>query len=441
MSSRCWRTIGTFVAVAWAALLMTTRAQASAMAVVARDVAESIKEVPAGTWVVAGAAASDVPGLRADDLAIRVAGLIAGRIGKNAKPHDRTLPIGAARGHAKEASALLYVTVALDKGRLAASGDLYAVPKNAWDRLRVTAIAPKAHGYGSAAIDAEVRTFLPAIMLEQAAITKFKIDDADVLAAACGDGNGDGGLEIALVSRSKVTVGRFVQGRMKIEATAAWSSLAPRLAVPMRDPIATAAFEDDRLLLGNTDRGGVSAGLDLAAISRLRGLPINAVGISGTPCVTPVPAASALEGAGSCSPVGAAGKFPVPLPRFDGIAAAVVTGRDGNEIQVVAAREPQGRVRVRFGPTEADTKTVDGGGEMAVYDFDLDGVPELAVSTDTSATEDAITIVSLARGAEPRLRRRIPTTAPVRALAACPPEARGAPGLLAIVGAEAWLVR
>jgi hypothetical protein len=47
------------------------------------------------------------------------------------------------------------------------------------------------------------------------------------MAVACGDGNGDGGLEIALVSRAKVTVGRFKAGQFLVEATAPWPSLRP----------------------------------------------------------------------------------------------------------------------------------------------------------------------------------------------------------------------
>jgi hypothetical protein len=36
-------------------------------------------------------------------------------------------------------------------------------------------------------------------------------------------------------------IGRFVRGRFQIERSAPWSALAPRTAVPLRDPIATAA--------------------------------------------------------------------------------------------------------------------------------------------------------------------------------------------------------
>lgn len=419
-------------------------AGASALATVAREVSESIKDVPAGTVVVAAPTVSDVPGARTDDLSIRVAGLVAGRLaaqGKRTKPHERTLPLAAARAAVKDGASLLFLTPTIDKGRLAVAADLYTVPKNSWDRLRMPALAPGAHGFGSSLIDAEVRAFLPPIVLEQAAITRFKIDDPDVMAVACGDGNGDGALEVALVSRNKVTVGRFGQGQFRPMATAPWPELAPRLPVPLRDPIATASFDEDRLLVGTTDRGGVSVGIELRAASRLRGLPVNGVGVVA--CATPVPAAGALEGAGPCSPVGPGIRFAVPVPRFDGISAARVVARDGAVSQVFAVREPQGKIRIRFGTTDADVRIVSGGPELAVYDFDLDGAVDLATSADIGSAggEDAISITSFARGVEPRLRRRIPVPSPVRALAACPPEVKGSPGLVAVVGSEVWLVR
>jgi hypothetical protein len=414
-------------------------AHASALAQIARDLAEAIKDVPTDTWVVAAPVASDVQGTRADELAVRVAGLVAGRVGKGARPHDRAIPFTAARSHARESAALLFVTPVLEKGRLSVTADLYSVPKNSWDRIRMPALAPRAHGYAQATIDAEVRAFLPAIVLEQAAITKGKVDDAEVLAAACGDADGDGGLEVALVSRTKVSLGRFVRGAFRVERSTPWPGLSARAPNPLREPIATAAFEEDRLLVGITDRGGVALDAELASSSRLRGLPINAVGIEA--CANTVPVASALEGAGFCSPLGPTGpKLAVPVQRYDAISAALVIGKDGAESNAVAAREPQGKVRVRFGAGDGETRALDGGAELAVYDLDLDGAPEVAISND-SATEDGISIFSFARGSEPRLKRKIPTPAPVRALAACPPEARGLPGLLAVVGAEVWLVR
>lgn len=430
----------------WAAFvastMMAATAQASALERVARELAQVVGDVPQGTHVVSAPLVSDVPSAKGDELAVRLATLVAGRVGKGATPVDRAALLPVARGQAKDSAALLFIAPSLEKGQLRATIDLYVVPKNGWDRIRTPVPAPRAHGFATVSIDAEVRAFLPPVLLEQAAILKTRIEDPDVIAAACGDIDGDGGLEVALVSRARVSLGRFVQGRFQVQRTAAWSALAPRLAVPLREPIGTAAFvEDDRLLVGTTDRGGVALDRDLAPVSKLRGLPIPGVEVEA--CSGVLPEVSALEGASTCSPLGKAttDRVSFAIPRFDAASVAIVVGRDGKESTVTAAREPGvPRVRVRFGEGQGDVRILEGGAELSVFDFDLDGVADIALSSD-SAVEDAINIYSLERAGEPRLRRRIPAPAPVRALAACPPEARGAPGLVAVVGSEVWLVR
>lgn len=419
-----------------AALFVAHGARASALDKIARELAQAVGDVPQGTTVVASPLVSDVPVAKPDDLAVRLAALVAGRVAKGAKPSDRAAPLAVARTQAKDSSALLFVAPTLDKGQLRATIDFYPVPHNGWDRIRTPVPAPRAHGYAASAIDAEVRAFLPPILLEQAQVVKARVDDGDVLAAACGDVDGDGGLEIALVSRAKVTLGRIVRGRFVAYKTASWSALAPRVPVPLREPIATATFiEEDRLLVGTTDRGGVALDRELSPVAKLRGLPLPG---AMEACASPVPEASALEGATTCSTLGDASgaKLPLPSPRFDALSAPLIVTRDGKESRVVATREPGGRVRVRVGD---DVRVIDGGAELVVADLDLDGTPEIAVSSDTG--EEAITVLSLERTGEPKVRRRLVTGAPVRALAACPPEVAGAPALVAVVGSEVWLVR
>ncbi len=438
--TRAWlsRSIG------FSTFFVAVSANAAALERVSRELAQAVGDVPQGTTVVAAPFTTDVPTPKGDELAVRIAALIAGRVGKGARPSDRAVPLAVARGQAKDSAALLFVTASLEKGQLRATIDLYPVPHNGWDRIRTPVPAPRAHGYATAPIDAEVRGFLPPVVLEQATIVKSKIDESDlVLAAACGDIDGDGGLEIALVSRTRVSLGRFVRGKFQVQRTVPWSALTARTPVPLREPLASAAFvDDDRLLVGTTDRGGVALDRDLAPVSKLRGLPLGSVDFEA--CTTPVVEASAFEGAGTCSPFGNAAvpRVPLPVPRFDAATVVPVIARDGKESLVVATREPGSpRVRVRFGEGQGETRLVDGGAEMTAFDLDLDGTAELVVSSDASTPEDAISIYSLDRGSEPRLRRRITTTAPVRALAACPAEARGVPGLVAVVGSEVWLVR
>lgn len=423
------------------ALGSTRAVAASGLASIVREVAEGLKDAPAGTLVATAPLVSDVAGARSDELASRLAALVAGRLEKGARPAPRAMTLAQARAQLKDTSSLLFLAPVIEKGRLSVSADLYAVPKNGWDRIRAPSVAPKSHTFAQAAIDAELRSYLPAILLEQAAISKAKLDDSDVLAAACGDVTGDGGLELALVTKNRVVLGRLERGRFRVDHAVPWAALLPRAPVPLREPIATAAFIDDRLLVGISDRGGVALDSELNVASRLRALPIHSTG-GVEACTIVAPAQGGLEGAVACSTLAATqAKLALPTPRFDAIVAAVLIARDGAESVVLAAREPSGKARVRFSGAETEARGIDAGAELALFDFDLDGAPELAVSADAQGAEDGITLYTLTRGAEPRLRRRIPTPTPVRALAACPPEANAAPGLVAVVGAELWLVR
>ncbi|NVL67692.1 hypothetical protein, partial [Escherichia coli] len=70
--------------------------------------------------------------------------------------------------------------------------------------------------------------------------------------------------------------------------------------------------------------------------------------------------------------------------------------------------------------------------------LDLDGVPEIVTTSD--GPDDVVLVSSLAKGViTPRLRFRAKEG--VRAVGVCPPEEKGVPGLVAVVGSEVWLVR
>jgi hypothetical protein len=50
-------------------------------------------------------------------------------------------------------------------------------------------------------------------------------------------------------------------------------------------------------------------------------------------------------------------------------------------------------------------------------------------------------VSSVARSGQLTPRLRFPARDGVRAVGVCPPEQKGAPGLVAVVGSEVWLVR
>jgi len=424
----------------FAALLIAPVADAAgAVDAVALEAAQGLGQTPAAVVVVAAPLVTDQPAPRGDEMALKIAALVAGRLGAGARAHPQTQALAAARALAGRASALVFVQVEVAKGDLRTTLDVYPSMANAWDRIRNPLPAPTSHAFASEKIDAEVRTFLAPLVLEQASVHKARHDEGDVLAAACGDVDGDGGDEIVLVSRARIAMGRVRGGKFVAERTAAWSALTPRAAVPTREPLASAVVAPGAVHLGTTDRAGLSLTPDLAGHTLVAGIP--AWSAEGLVCLQPSAAAGAFDGAPvSCTQArDAKPKMAVPAPRFDAFASSSIVDASGAARSVVVVREPSGKLRVKLGDA-AVSPDGDFGAQLAVLDLDQDGVPDVA--TSASGPDDAVNVFSLASPTG-ELRGRLHLAAPagVRAYAACPPEEGGEPVLLAVVGSELWLVR
>ncbi len=420
--------------------LPAQRASVSSLAQLADDVAKLLPALPGGTLVAVAPVRSDVALARGDELAARLAQVVAGRVGGRA--HGQPVALSVARGLADRAPGLVYVQPEVARGELRLVVDLYPVVTNAWERLRNPLPGPRAHGFAGAPIDAEIRTFLPPIALEQAKLARAKHGEGDVLAAACGDIDGDGGQEIVLVSRGRVASGRLRGGVFVVEKSSPWAELVPRAPAPLREPLATAWIVPrgihGSLLVGLSDRGGASLGGDLQVRHLLSGLPISPVG--GGLCASPSAEHGALEGLLRCTTVpGSREPFASLAPRFDGLAELEYVDARGAPHSATVVREPSGKLRVRIDGAES-TLPEAAGAQLALGDLDLDGVPELIASGE--GADDRLSISSLASPAgasKPRLR--FDAKEGVRALAVCPPEERGVPALVAVVGSEVWLVR
>lgn len=455
-------------AVLLVALLEPGRARAGAEASVCADAVAGIgTALPPGSLVVAAPFTSDAPAPRGEDLAVHLAAVVAGRVGKGARSHGRTVPLATARTLARRAGALIYLRPVLSSGDLHLSVDVYPAVANAWERIRTPTPAPVSHATASASVDASVRVFLAPLVLEQARIERVRHEEGDVLAVACGDADADGRSEVLLVSRTGIALGRPRGGAFVVEKTAAWNDLAPRVPVATRELLATAVVTPGLVAVGSTDRGGVAMTSGLEGHRPLLGVPV--WGGDRVVCLTPQPAAGAFDGAPVDCALSADPKpvMVVPSPRFDAFGAAVIADSTGSSTGVVAVREPSGRLRIRRGD---GVLVPDGtfGAQLAVADLDQDGVPELAVTADSASgtspalpwrgrnedgtspappgrgrnEDDLIVIMSLDPGAsEPRVRLRVPAPAGVRALAMCPPQQDAAPALAAVVGGELWLVR
>jgi hypothetical protein len=423
-----------------AALLIAPVASAAgAVDTVAQEAAQGLAQTPAAVVVVAAPLVTDQPAPRGDEMALKIAALVAGRLGAGARAHPQALPLATARALAGRAGALVFVQVEIAKGDLRTTLDVYPSMANAWDRIRNPLPAPTSHAFASEKIDAEVRAFLAPLVLELASVHKARHDEGDVLAAACGDVDGDGGDEIVLVSRARIAMGRVRGGKFVAERTAAWSALAPRAAVPMREPLASAVVAPGAVHLGTTDRAGLTLTPDLAGHTPVAGMP--AWSAEGLVCLQPSAAAGAFDGAPvGCTPSrDTRPKMAVPAPRFDAFASSSIVDASGAARGVVVVREPSGKLKVKLGDA-ALSPDGDFGAQLAVLDLDQDGVPDVATSVD--GPDDAVNVFSLASPTG-ELRGRLHLAAPagVRAYAACPPEEGGEPVLLAVVGGELWLVR
>jgi hypothetical protein len=413
---------------------------AGALDVVAQEATQSLGQAPPASVVVAAPLTSDQPAPRGDELALRTAALIAGRIGPSARTHPQATPLAFAQAVAGRASALVYVRTEVANGDFRATLDVYPPLANAWDRIRNPALSPMGHAFATAKIDAEVRSFLLPLVLEQASVHRARHEERDVLAAACGDVDGDGGNEIVLVSRDRVAMGRVRGGKFLVERTAAWSEIAPLVPVPMREPLAGAAAFAGAVAVGSTERGSLSLTPDFVGHAPLPGIP--AWTGDGLVCLMPEPSAGAFDGAPfDCSITrDVKPKMAVPAPRFDAFAAGAIADGHGNARGVIAVREPSGRLKLKMGDAPLHAPEGTFGAQLAVCDLDQDGAPEIAVSTD--GPDDAVDVWSWpSASAELRPRLHIPAPGGVRALAACPPEEHGQPALVAVVANEVWLVR
>ena len=431
-----------FAAIAFGALILGRSHVAFASAAIdsiAARAASAVAVPEQSLLVVAAPLVTDQPSPHGDDLALRLATVLAGKLGGAAHAYPHVASLANARAAAGHSAGLVFVSAQIEKGELRATVDVYPVVANGWDRVRMTAPAARAHAYASSAIDAEIRTFLPVITLEQAQVRKAHHDEVDVLAAACGDLDGDGGMEIALVSRTRVAVGhlrgKVGEEKFVVSKSAEWSVLAPRVATPLREPLAGAVFASAALFVGTTDRGGVELGPNLDARSLLRGIPIARSGKAI--CAHVDNAASAFFGdLRGCSLTSDATASAAPLPRLDALAFADIVDKHGAAREIATARGGDAKLVVRLGT--ASRSFDEAGAQVAVGDLDQDGIPEIVTTRD--AADDAIEIWSY-DGTQTRERKKIAAEGGVSALAICPPEVNGVPALVAVVGSEVWLVR
>jgi hypothetical protein len=424
------------VAVTVALSVLPVGARGGSLDTLAAEAAARLGPLPGPGVVVAAPVASDEPG-RSDHLAVHLAALVARQLGAGMTASRDTselegMPIGA--------RATIFLRTSIVRGDVRMTAELYSAATNIWDRVRKPVTTPTRKADATAKIDAQARVFLTPLNLEAAEVRRFRLDEDDVLAAACAEPDGGAGDELLLVSRRRVALGRLRDGVLSVERSAAWNDLLPRASIPMREPLGGAVAGAGMILVGSTDYGGVAVSSDLSNPERLAGIPV--WGGRRPACLVPQPSAGAFDGAPiDCAP----SRDPkpaliVPAPRFDAFAATDVIDPKGQARTLVTVREPSGRIQLKWGDEDG---AVQGpfGAQIAAADLDQDGFPEVVTSTG-GIVIDAIDVASIvAAGSPPRPRLHLPTPAPVRALAICPPGEFGSPAVAAVVGKEVWLVR
>lgn len=417
-----------------------TRGRFSAISEIACELRAALASAPAGALVVAGPPESDAKLVRPNQLAERVASVVTGRLEHAARRSTEVAGLARARSLAARAGTLIYLRIAVRRGQLEVGADVYPVPKNFWDRVRDPQPNPVLHAFASRRIDAEVRSFLAPVPLVTSRIDRARLPDRSVVALACGDARGDGALELLLVGRHEVQLGRVHGGRFVAEASARWPTLSPVAPKPLREPIGAAWIDTaGRIDVGLSDRAdAVRFDADLEPLEKLRGV----IFWPGGGCAT----RTELAFTGYAAPCDAATASPEPagahLARSaDAIAGAWIVDRWGRTRLVRAARVA-GSATAVLADSDGRFARVGGvGAELAVADLDEDGQPELLSGTDTlDPKQDALVVDTWLASGPVVQRLRLPVPDGVRALAVCPAENEGLRPIVIATDTELWIV-
>ncbi len=414
-----------------------THGEASALGEVACELSHALGAVPARALVVAAPLASEVKLKSPDALAERITRVVAGAVGHQVRALGATAGIARARTLASEAGTLLYLQIRIARGKLDVTADEYPVPHNFWDRVRDPEPSPTHHAFASRRIDAEVRSFLPAVRLVASRVDKASSPEREPVALACGDVRGNGALELVLAGRHGIHIGRLRSGRFVARASVSWTALSPVAPFPLRQPLGAIAIDDRHVDVGISDRADeLRLDADLHPMGkvprRIPWAPDGCVRFSGVSLSTHIEPCVAGDSA-------------VRLAGFesqaDAVSGARILGRDGQAHRYRAERIANRAVALLKDDRGRHARIDGVGAQLAVGDIDGDGQPELVSGADTlDPRADAVIVHTWqddGRVVE-RLRLAVPTG--VRALAVCPPEDEGPAPVAIATGDGIWVV-
>lgn len=385
-----------------------------------------------------GAVTSDRPLRNGDEIGLRLARLVAGQLGPGSRAQKKAPSASEARVVAKDAKALVLVSLEISGGALRAVADTVPLGRGFWDRVRHPAPEPSGHSFASRPIDAEVQSFLPPVPLVATRTEHAQLPMADAVGLACGDVDRDGALELIIVGRRKILKGRLRGERFQVLAEAAWASLAPIAGAPLREPIGAAHLRDGGgLRVGVTDReSAVELAPDLSLRRKLEGgVPWAFVGCLGA-------GGTALAGVKPCTPGESAPVELGEVASIDAIAGQWTGAADGGTSPIVAYRTARDS-SVVLRDARGRTAQIPGvGAALALGDVDRDGDPELVASLDTlEPSEDALVVRTWTRQGSVRERFRLSVPTGIRAIAVCPPEDSGPSPIAVVTDRDVRIVR
>lgn len=365
-----------------------------------------------------------------EELAQRLARAVAGELGPNA----RVEPFVAGR-NARAASAgfdALVIDAELNRERFSVNAELFAAASKFWERFRPGTSGATARAHSVRPVDAELAAYFPPVPLVLTRIDKARLDEPSV-ALACGDVEGDGGLQIVSVGRRRIQLGRVARGRFEAARSRAWSDLSEIAPRPLKEPIASASVDaSHRIRVGLSDRmDSLVLDRELTPLARFRSvLPWPNAG-----CVPFVPGGVG-SARGRCEAKPTQGSDAT----LDAVAGARLARRDGTVFDVLAGRRTSADLLLELG--NARWELGPSGAQLALADLDSDGSAELISSLDTlEPSQDAVLVRTILPEGKLREAFRVPVPNGVRALAACPAWGSSLAPVLIATGEEIWIVR
>jgi hypothetical protein len=411
------------------------RSHQPAMAALACEVARTLGASAPGALVVAAPLESDRPLREPGKLPLRLASLVAGRIGNSAQSDGRTATLATARGMASTRGLLLYLSPVIQDGRLRLTADLHRTQTGFWDRIRTPRPGPIAHAYAERPLDAEVASYLrvPDLVLE--ATHRLSFPHGTILALACGRTRPGRGLEVVALTRHRIHIGALRRAAFHAERDVAWNKLSEVAGAPLRQPLAFAIIASHGIDVGLSDR---SHALRLHPDLSLDRVLAGQVPWTGDTCLQNTDGALGR-------PIACVPELRGELIQLSGRTDAFAAHRDfdamGRPRRFTAFRDPRSRLLTlqRAGVDDASQQIPGVGAQVALGDLDLDGNVEILTTEDTlDRGEDALTVRTWADGT-PTVRTRSPVPTGIDAIAICPHDRRPIARILVATAQAIWV--